>query len=149
MKNILSVWIRIQTKTSCKHRLTPELQNVCEISSGLGQLQQEHEENPSTQDLLLRLRYLKLFKTTAQQQTQEQNQPHVIYTLIYLAGLFRLRLGITANRDIKRTQLPPETSARFLSALFQTKHFGKMTHSLVICWMIQQGALGWIDGSYF
>lgn len=33
-----------------------ELQNVFQISSGLGKLQQKHKENPLTQDLLLRLR---------------------------------------------------------------------------------------------
>jgi len=123
--------------------LHSELQNVCEISYGLGKLQQEHKENPSAQDSLLRLRYLKLFKTQHNGRHSSKTDPCATHTWIHLAGLFRLIQHTTANRDIKRTQLPPEKSARFLSALFQTKHLGKATHSLAICWMIRKGQ--WVD----
>lgn len=115
--------MRIQTKTFYKHALHPELQNVFEISSGLGKFQQEPI---NTRFRCWDWSTWKLFKTQHNGRHRSKTNPCIIHTWICLAGLFRLIQWITADRDIKRMQLPPEKSAWFLSVLFQTKHFGKI-----------------------
>ena len=54
--------------------LHSKLQNVCEISSGLGKLQQKHKENPSTV-FTVEAEIPEALQDTAERLTQEQNQP--------------------------------------------------------------------------
>lgn len=96
-----------------KHVLHSELQNVCEISSGLGKLQQQHE-NPHQNKIHCGDWGTRSCRTNSTK-GRRGSKPHscITHTRIRLAGAFSLTQRAAAKGDTKGMPLPPEKVVTF------------------------------------